>query len=392
MIYKTKREKVDSYFMSENMSQSQLKLFIQGVDIYVAEKDKAQEKDKYYDEPAEHFIYGSAIDCKLTEEEDSFNLRYHISTLDKKPSDAMISIVKKVFDEITEEIPFPDASSVGAIDDYREAFLRSCEYHTYQPKYGDDAKMNAIRTQATNYWNELIVSSNKQILTLENMIVINAVVESVLQDSNVGRFFLANPDFPDVDIFHQFPIYTRIGGVQVKGLLDLLIIDHANATITICDFKTIGDTVLNFPRALRRRRYDIQVAFYQSLLTSIWENCSLEETLSETYDLDSYSHNFNDYRILLPTFIVQSTKYNNNPVTYQTTPELIQMGQSGRTDCVMAYVHVGSESNLNSIEMDDILGYSQLLIAYKDYQNGLTSHHPLKLVGWNSVKDLPNVQ
>lgn len=384
MIYRTQREKINAYFDNvDAISQSQLKLFLGGIDKYLAEQEAAR-KNEYYDEPADHFIIGSAVDCKLTEGEDAFKEQYHISTLDKKPSDKVISILRNAFDTVTQGLEEVTPVTVNNVTMYTDQVIAACEYENYQPRYGVDAKLNALaREGAAEYWNELIASANKQILTLENMALINRVVDSIKFAPEFA--FLFNEalhvadDAPNIDIFFQVPIYTQLNGIQVKALLDIVIVDHDRETIKVVDLKTMGDTVINFARQTRKRRYDIQIAFYNDLVEALRARGDLAVFLMNLYGVDGDRiGRVDSYHLDYPEFIVQSTKYANIPVTFQAHSSLLTMGRDGRTNIKMAYVNKEESSKFYSMDMEDIYGYRYLLNEYSKYKVYGDSGHKAK--------------
>jgi len=76
------------------LSQSQLKLFLNGYDCYVSNKEKSH----LYFEDKKHFNIGSAVDVLCTEGLIAYNQQF-VQINDNKPSEAIMSILQKMADE-----------------------------------------------------------------------------------------------------------------------------------------------------------------------------------------------------------------------------------------------------------------------------------------------------
>jgi hypothetical protein len=395
MIYRTSPDKIAKYFQSEGISQSKLKLVSKGVDFYLANKEKLAESDKYFDEPAEHFIIGSAVDCKVTEGDEVFNQKYKTSTLTSKPSDTLISIMRYVFDKIiASDIPVNvngivtiDATTVFPLTSYSNYIIEACEVEKYQPRWGADAKINAVTKDTGEYWNEMIASVGKQILTLEQFNLVQRIAASF--EVLLSQYIVNE----NVDIFFQFPLYNYLSSncennIDCKGLADIIIIDHSYRTIKIIDLKTMGDSVINFLTQLRRRRYDIQISFYYDLLNSLMVGKNVGILSKSIYNLfpelfiDNKFMNVDSYIVEKPEFWVQSTVFDNNAVIYVTTNELLQIGRFGRSGGVIPF-SFNNDNTLSSLPVEKINGYKELLDTLFYIENGNKKHPEVFYIDWN---------
>ena len=264
MIYRATREQIENYFAkTDYISQSEIKLYLKGWDYYLQQRESIN-SDKYFDEPKDYFIIGSGVDTKLTGNEGDFEAMYHISTLSTKPSDTEISIIRYVYDQVMAYLiennlpPIPKP-----LVEHRDWLIASMEMHNYQSRWGVDAKLKVFSTEAMEtYWTELFQSIGKQIITMEDMVLINQL-ETTFKES-VCTSFLFNPKSYQ-DVFFQLPIYTSIDGIDVKALLDCVVVDYKNDIATIYDFKTMNDSASNFPADYKKRNYGFQGAFYYQL-------------------------------------------------------------------------------------------------------------------------------
>lgn len=286
-------ERVQQYFNSSEISQSQLKALLIGVGAFHTIK---KEGELYYEEK-EFLIIGSAVDCILTERNkdnhidlESFLNNYYISIIEK-PSDTIMSIVQEIYSKIDKD----DITELSDIK-YSLLILSVCNSHKYQNNWKDETRIKKIVDEGTLYWNELIKSDNKQILDKNQAMIIWNVVVSLLTHKHTKNYFESNDN---ITILFQVPIYFIYEELECKALLDLIIIDKKNRCIIPCDIKTIGDFTNNFLNNAKRFRYDFQATFYILALMS-W----IKENYLEDYSIKDFK------------FIVESTKQQGCPLIY----------------------------------------------------------------------------
>lgn len=396
MIYRTSQEKIAEYYSKQFISQSELKLLAKGTDFYLMNKEKLLKSDKYFDEPADHFIIGSAVDCMVTEGEEVFKQKYYVSNLTSKPSDTLISIMRYVFDKlVANDIPANadgtvtiDATTVFPLASYPTYILEACELEKYQPRYGADAKINAVTKDTVDYWNEMISSVGQQIITLEQKVLIQRIAKSF--EALLMNYILDN----DVDIFFQFPVYgdLRLSSdfkIPSKGLIDMLIVNHLTCSITIIDFKTMSDSVIDFHKSMKRRRYDIQIAYYNDLVNYLINKGALASMLYNNYSDSglefSKVEDIHGYHLGRPEFWVQSTVYDNNPVMYVCNDDIIQIGRNGKPQGQIPVSY--SNDSLSTVPTEKVIGYNELLDNYiKVVLNNYTRHPESFFLSWNVVE------
>lgn len=325
---------LNDYYQNPAISQSQLKLLLGNPAIF----NTVQEPEMYFEEK-KHFIIGSGVDCLLTQSPQDFHLKYHVSEVPNKPSDALKSIINMTFDEVK-----GNHAQIGPIRNYPDVILRACNEHAYQSRWGDELRINKV-CEYWEYWEDLKNSQGKQVLSNEEYLLIYQIAMSIKSHEVIGKYFI---ETPSVSIFYQYPIYFEYKGVECKALLDMVYVDHANRTIQPIDIKTVGDYVLNFPKSIRQRRYDIQAAFYTEALE--WE-------MNETAICNLPS----DYKILPFKFIVQSSTMVGTPVMFTCEESLLKIGKFGREELVL-----DSKDEFYSVS-HEIKGFDDLIELYKYY-------------------------
>lgn len=357
MIHYSSPEQIRAYEVAEGINQSLLKLLCKGVDYF--NENLTEEQASLYFEEKEHFIIGTGVDCKITNQLEVFNQSYYVSE-GNKPGDTIMSIVKKIYDDCTVA---PSHDSLLS-EDMRQSILDSVLYHNYQKLWKEDTKIDKIRSEGHTYWKELIDSQGKKILSIDQSKLINEITESLLTKTPLYEILKrANSLSEDIDVYYQFPVFFIYEGVQCKGLLDAVIVDHKKRTIRPLDIKTLHDYTINFPSAVRKRRYDFQAAFYTKGLS---ESLS---SLSTVLGID-----VTDYIILPFTFAVESTKRVGNPLLWVCTDRILSIGTYG---CIED--HPIRSRGVEGYYSNVTLGYSQAIDLYKFHsENGFDKDRIVK--------------
>jgi hypothetical protein len=181
----------------------------------------------------------------------------------------------------------------------------------------DDKRVEGFLGDGTvaKYWEELISSQGKQLLSESEKNKIVEVSYNILNHKHTKNLFV---DGKDVDLIYQMPLFFEFNGVMCKVLPDLLRINHGQKKIYDIDIKTMGDYVLRFNQSFRLRRYDIQGSFYQK---GVKENLA---TISKLIGKD-----ISDYTFANPAFVVESTLKPGTPMIYVMTSDLIETGIVG---------------------------------------------------------------
>lgn len=327
---------MESYYEHSSISQSQLKSLLISPKAFTNER----EAELYFEEKT-HFIIGSAVDCMLTQSMEIYNQTYHVSNLNSKPSDTIKSIINMVFDNAVQHY----GSRLGNInsEDYKELIIDACDNHAYQSRWSEQTRINKI-CENYEYWEDLKASQGKIVLSQEEFNLINTIVMSLRTNEATSVYFNAP------EIHYQVPIYFEYMDVGCKALLDMVIFDRKAKTIQPIDIKTMGDYTITFPKSLRRRRYDIQAAFYTEALKYLYP----------------------DYTILPFKFIVESTTDPGQPLVFTCDETLLDIGKNGR-ECiylkgdVLDTLYPDNKKTVYYQKLEDIKGFVQLLELYKYY-------------------------
>lgn len=334
MIIRPSKEEIEEYRNSSAINQSKLKLLLVSVDTF----KEVKEPEMFFEEK-EHFVIGKGVDDFITMGQDYFDQEYYLSN-NSKPSATVMSIVQQVF------------QSRSSDDWFEQDLLSAIDAHAYQPNWKPETKIKKVSEEGEQYWLELIQSEGKNVLSIEQYTKIQSIVNQLLEHPHTKLIF---QEENNVDFYYQLPIYFEEEGLQCKALLDLVIVNHNTQAITPYDIKTIGDYTKFFDYQCKKRRYDIQAAFYF-------------EAISEWRD-----RNFPEYDLYPFSFIVASTTKQCPPLEFVTDIEFLNVGKYGY-EAVTLY-NVGEEE----LETGTIVkGFTQLLDEYKWYEEN----------GWDVDKEI----
>lgn len=372
MIYRPDKQKIEDYFASPAMNQSRLKLLPKGVDYFNIAKNETESEVMFYEERT-HFILGQAAELKLQQGNEEFQSTYHMSDI-KKPSDKLLSITQQIFD-LQSRIKQPDEPFPLLTDSsLEEDIISAINFHQYYPKWTMPVKIARIKTDCVDYYNDLIKAYGKQILDLDEITIINAIVDSLQENERTRDYFIDRREGSLIDYIYQHPIYFTYQEMDFKVLIDILEVNHIHRTLKVFDIKTLGDYTIRFPSSMRKFRYDFQVAFY-TLAVNQWKKNNPA---------------YKSYTILNPAFIVETTKfaYQGNPLIFECSDQLIDIALYGRK-LFSTSEHYDDRNILTSqpIQTSELYGILDTIKLYKWHlENGFEID---KVVRENDVKHKP---
>lgn len=344
-VFVTPQSEIDAYYASEALGQSKAKKLLQGLPAFTAEEDDLSDKV---------FIkIGKGVDMLLTGEEGEFEANFHISKVEKAPSDAIIGIIQHVVERVKEDyneylltIPVKDAVQVvdggdhvvvendtleeieitpfnvfaGELHNWETYVLEGCANVNYQPRWGADAKFKAIVEPGSEYFKDLCNSEGKIIIDANTNNIIDNVVSSLKTHPRTAKYFNkeGQAEFGDnMDFYYQLPIYFMYNGVECKALLDFVVVikDASGDILQVqpIDLKTMFGNTFDFPDSIKARRYDIQAAWYT-------------EAVYAHFCLDR-----EDTSLVAPfRFIVESTTKQGKPLIFELDREYLYEARVGK--------------------------------------------------------------
>jgi hypothetical protein len=372
MIIRTPKELLDEYQSSQAISQSELKSTLGGIHGYKKFLDNRNNiNDKYYDEPADHFIIGSGVDHLITFGAESFNDTYYVSEITEKPSDTIMSIVKAVFDTALVEIQESGMEEILSLDNYRDTILESVEVHQWNKTWGADAKYNNIVKAGNEYFNDLVKGKGKKILSLDQYNSIVSISNSLVNNDPTCHYLISPRDNDTVFLFFQVPVYFTYDREQGKGLIDLIqvIIGRDSCTVKGFDVKTMSGMTSDFLSSYRKRRYDVQGAWYQKGITQGYSDYIGRLYALGLFDASTFVKLTKNVTVETEfSFLVESTNYTGIPMIYTMGGRELRRVYTGRKKLM----YDALDENLKEIHVlyiPEIKGISEMLQMVNWYRS-----------------------
>jgi hypothetical protein len=131
-------------------------------------------------------------------------------------------------DEDVETFSFDEWLAQQPTDYVYSEIINACEAQDYQRRWGADARWKAIMDGNELYWNDLVAAGKKQIITLEEYEAVNGIVNSFRSNPYIDHLISPGSDIAHsavLHVFFQVPIYFDSYGGNLKGLVDMLVID-----------------------------------------------------------------------------------------------------------------------------------------------------------------------
>lgn len=287
-------EKIINYYNSNRVSQSCLKdLLIHPMYFNLKHNEGIIKKEK-----KSFFDLGSLVDCIVLTSE-FFDQTFAIYDEDISPQTKTLAehIVNKQIDYSSYDIILDEIRKL-------EIFNTIKKLDTLKKKLDDEDFENYI----TFYQN------NKGKTIIDNKMYYKAldIANSFLNSEFLKDYFRAREG---VEILTALPIYWVYDDIDCKSLLDLVLINHNNKTISLNDLKTTSDYTKDFKYSIKKYRYDFQAAFYFEAVKWWIKNVRT--------DLKKYE--------ILPefNFIVESTTSTGSPLIYRLSKDTIDKGKNG---------------------------------------------------------------
>jgi len=305
------------------LNQSTLKQILISPKTYVDAKERQEAR---VESSEQHFVFGSLVDMMLTESKEDFDKKYAVIPDDTGVSETIAKIVKAIYDSAVDEDKLYDADikyTPTNLEDYPEQILKHCNYELYQSRWKDETRINKIIEQGSKYFDILKKCGTKTIITESEYAKAVNCVMALRSDKHTSKYCQKKSDDLNIEIIDKHVIVFEHDGLEFKGELDRVIVNHQEKTITPIDFKTTSKSVLNFENSFWHFRYDFQAAVY-----------TLGLTKDKSYDdrLKRYYHEGYSFKPML--YIVVETFLKNPPMVFEISKEAINTGLYGNVDKV----------------------------------------------------------
>ena len=281
----------NNYLQNKGLNQSLLKKLLYSPQLFLKrlqEQEGSEIPDD--DEPSENVMIGDACDLILTQGEDKFYEQFVVTDLIKP---------------------------TGQVGDYAwHLFTTGSPELAYQKtgaKISHDVLKVKFQKDGQDYYEFLCNNRGRKVLTSEQFIKVQSVVDSLRYNDFVKHYF-SQPE--DTENLYQVELNFTYDGEACKGLMDLVHINHKKKLIFPVDLKVTESPTDNWEWIFWKMGYYFQASFYSYGLH--------ENPPEKIKDLQEKG-----YSIAPFSFVVESFKYPGSPVEYVCDSTILLMGEQG---------------------------------------------------------------
>lgn len=236
--------------------------------------------------------FGSMVDCLITDSEKAFNEQYMVADIPSmEPS--VEPIVKEVYNQFhnsyTNINDIPDAQLMPIISQYG-----------YQQRWKPETRCKVIREKGQYYYQTMFMAGDRTIVTQDTYNKVFACVRALKDSPQTHDYFCEDNPFDNVERFYQLKFKDTLDGVDYRGMLDLVIVDHTRKIVVPCDLKTSSSREYAFYKSFIKWQYQLQARLYWKLLR-------------RAMDRDEY---FKDFKLVDFRFIVVNNIDNPSPLVW----------------------------------------------------------------------------
>ena len=303
---------MENYKQIDSVNQSSLKKIL----VHPSEYLKALQKQEEPDSDENHFVLGKLVDLMMYDP-NKINKLFTITDL-PDIGDKQKIIAHTIMENMElEGIKIIDQDSPAS----RMIVLEACNLHNYYEKWKDATRIDKIFKECSSYINTLIKSKDKIIVSQDlNFKAVNCRA-SLQSDFRTRKYFSGKfekefiiDNSKEVQFFKHFIVQFEHKGVELKGELDEVVINHKRKQIIPIDLKTLGRKIYQFKSQFWKLRYDFQAAIYTLGLRN---NKEIVKLLKDGYELLNFR------------FIVVEAETTNPPMIYEISPEVLKAGVEG---------------------------------------------------------------
>ena len=250
--------------------------------------------DKLFDkQETPSLLLGSIVDTIITDGEDEFNNRFIVAEYPSIP-DSIIQIIKELFNTYKDT-----CSNINLISN--DAIISIAAQYNYQNNWKPETRAKVIKEKGFEYYNLLFISQDK---TLVSQDMYNDALRMVdaLRTSEATKWYFAdnNPFEPEIERYYQLKFKATLHNVDYRIIADLIICDHKNKELILCDLKTSGHEEYSFASSFLTWNYSYQARLYARVI-------------AENIKKDPY---FKDFKLSNYRFIVVN-KTNLTPLVWE---------------------------------------------------------------------------
>ncbi len=282
------------------LSASDLRQFITDRKKFYKEKVLGEKRLEEYNKS---ILIGNICHTLLLEP-DEFDNKYLMSTCETPPTGMVLSFTESFYRNTVANMD--DDGNITA--DVAE--LLNTAYAESGFKISFEAAIKKFNESGKDYYEQLVVAKSKglEIVCLDDINIATKIVKMIKEDEFVGKYF-TNTDYCELkaDGF-------LIDGIEMKCMLDKVMVDREHETIQLIDPKIVFDNQNFYREYFLKKRADIQAYIYYMALKS------------GKVDL---GFDYSKYVILPPIFIAVDSGCYYKPVQYRVSHEGLKNAYEG---------------------------------------------------------------
>ena len=335
------KELIEEYYASDQLNFSFLKSFLSPDPHYMLRKQEKWNSSTRFWEENVHLNRGNVLDCKITTPH-LFDDIYYISTIEKKPSDVVMSVFRKLFVYNSHNEELKDVAEQLILEACQDEGFWRTSYDEVTGKIVSGGRkpewrVKEIIKQGSEYWKELSKSQGKVIISQEE------------NDINEKCYYgiINQPELLDLIKYSskQVRVNANWNGYECKGLIDIA---ETEDYIRVTDVKSTSEPLYRIPWLIKSKKWINQVVFYTELLRQV----------------------FPDKKVKLPQLLISSTDEPTNPQLVIISMRDYNIALKGAITDSLEIIDNKYFNNLDILRNEPILGIENAFKNYKKYLEG----------------------
>ncbi len=231
---------------------------------------------------------GSLIDDLLFSKDD-FKSKYIVSSF-SEPSSTLGTLCKIILDNYTE---VPSKEEVFNIIENSGLWKST--------KKKELLEENFDRDEFWGYLDQQYKSQGKLVVTMQEKLLADEIVSILLNHKFSKSLFTT-----DMEHIYQYKFEYEFKDIKLRGIIDILSIDHKNKKIYFKDLKTGSGLSSEFISSYINYRYYLQEAVYCLAFKSICKELGLED-----YSLEPFEFVYISLKEKIPINFIVTSKWHN---------------------------------------------------------------------------------
>lgn len=200
-------------------------------------------------------LFGSIVDTILTGSQEEFDENYMVADF-PEIVDSQLNVIKYLFDKHKDKYQY--LSEIPTND-----VIMATELLEFQKNWKPETRAKVIKEKGEEYYGLLYLSEGKTIVSTQMYRDAQECVTELRNNENTQEYFSeVNPFDESIEKFYQLKFKGEYEGIQIRCMLDQMIVDHTNKVIHPIDLKTSYSSEWNFPSSFVKWGYWIQAQLY----------------------------------------------------------------------------------------------------------------------------------